>query len=65
MQMSCATDVDDFMRFIDKSSIDAKDNIGKGELLLLLLLLRYDDEGDWNAWDCGSLVILPATFFAW
>lgn len=27
MQMSAATDLEDFLRFIDKSSIDAKDNI--------------------------------------
>lgn len=28
MQMSCATDVEDFLKFIDQSSIDAKVNIG-------------------------------------
>ena len=28
MQMSAATDLEDFLRIIDKSSIDAKDNIG-------------------------------------
>lgn len=39
LQMSCATDVEDFLQFIDKSSIDAKDNLGTcrvGDMLMRL-----------------------------
>lgn len=45
LQMSCATDVEDFLQFIDKSSIDAKDNLSTcrvGDMLMRL--------------ECGSAV---------
>lgn len=45
MQMSCVSDVEEFLNFIDKSSIDARDNIGTW--VSQAIGMRSFDEEEW------------------